>query len=217
MLLCRARLRFLRQTASKPSANAGASRGRVRKHAGVSGIHHVILPLALILGACDSEDPEDAAEVAVTADADPDASTEREGKFAGKFATLDADGDGAISKAEIAGHKMAPLFAEIDGDGNGSVSKAEFIAAKKARHEGKGRPDHGNPAERAAKLLEKHDADKDGTLSKAEVEGHRFLDDKFAELDTDADGKLTAAELTAFKAKHHGRKHGGGGDKQAHG
>ena len=212
MHLCCARLRLLRQDASKPSANAGASRGRVRKNARVSRIHNVILPLALILGACDSEDPEDAAELAVASDAP----TEREGKFAGKFAKLDADGDGAISKAEIAGHKMAPLFDEIDGDGNGSVSKEEFIAAKKARHEGKGKRDHGDPAERAAKMLEKHDADKDGTLSKAEVADHRFLGDRFAEVDTDADGKLTAAELTAFKAKHHGRKRGGG-DKQAHG
>lgn len=175
----------------------------------MSRIPQLIVPLALILGACDSEDPEETSEVAVAADA----STERESRFAGKFAKLDADGDGAISQAEIQGHKMAPLFAEIDADGDGKLSKDEFFAAKKARHEGK--RNHGDPAERAAKMLAKHDADNDGTLSKAEVEGHRFLGDKFAEVDADADGKLTVAELTAFKAKHQGRKRGG--DKQAHG
>ncbi|HET6584097.1 MAG TPA: hypothetical protein VFG69_11625, partial [Nannocystaceae bacterium] len=59
------------------------------------------------------------------------------------------------------------------------------------------------------------DGDKDGALSKAEVQGHRFLGEKFADVDGDKDGKLTAGELTAFKAKHHGRKHGR--PKQANG
>jgi len=177
----------------------------------VPAIHKLILPFALVLGACDSDDPEDAEEAEVAAEA----STEREGRRAGKFAKLDVDGDGSISKAEIEGHKMAPLFDEIDGDGDERLSKDEFFAAKKARHGGKGKGDHGDPAERAAKMLEKLDSDKDGALSKAEIEGHRFLDDKFTEVDTDADGKLTAAELTAFKATHHGRKHRGA--KQANG
>lgn len=168
-------------------------------------IQKLILPFALILGACDSEDPQEAEEVELAAEA----STEREARHAGKFAKLDADGDGALSKAEIEGHKMAPLFDEIDGDGDGLVSKDEFAAAKKARHKGKGKRGHGDPAERAAKMLEKLDADKDGALSKAELEGHRFLGDKFTEVDTDADGKLTAAELAAFKATHHGGKHRG--------
>jgi Ca2+-binding EF-hand superfamily protein len=105
---------------------------------------------------------------------------------------------------------MAPLFDEIDGDGNGLVGKEEFFAAKKAHRGGKGKQGKGDPAERAAKMLEKLDADDDGALSLAEIEGHRFLGDKFAEVDTDKDGKLTAAELTAFKAAHHGdRKHRG--------
>jgi Ca2+-binding EF-hand superfamily protein len=200
----------------KATANAGASGLGLVNTADVPAIHKLMVPLALLFGACDTEAPDDADEVEVAAEA----STEREARYAGKFAKLDVDGDGSISKTEIASHKMAPLFDEIDGDGNGLLSKDEFLAAKKARH-GKGkRGDHGDPAQHAAKMIEKLDADKDGTLSLTEIEGHRFLGDKFTEVDTDSDGKLTAAELTAFKATHHGRKHGGkhgkrGGDRDA--
>jgi Ca2+-binding EF-hand superfamily protein len=177
----------------------------VPKNATVPAIQKLIVPVALFLGACDSEEPEDAEEAEVVAEA----SSDREARHAGKFAKLDVDGNGSLSQAEVAGHKMAPLFAEIDGDGDGALSKEEFFAAKKARHEGKRKRGHGDPAERAAKMLEKLDSDEDGTLSKAEIEGHRFLADKFDAVDSDADGKLTAAELTAFKAAHHGRKHRG--------
>ena len=36
------------------------------------------------------------------------------------------------------------------------------------------------------------------------------LAEKFAEVDTDKDGKLSAAELTVFKASHHGKGRGEG-------
>lgn len=166
----------------------------------------VLLPLALLLGACDTDEPADA--VADEEIAAPSQS-EREARHAGKFAKLDVDQDGALSKDELGDHKLAGLFDEIDGDGDGKLSKDEFFAAKKARHRGKGdRHGKGDPAERAAKLMGKLDADQDGSLSKAETEEHRWLGEKFAEVDADQDGKLTIAELTAFKAAHHGKRHG---------
>jgi len=166
-----------------------------------------LLPIALILGACDSEQPDDADESEVAASEEQ--SSTREGRHKAKFAKLDTDGDGSLSKAELGDHRMAEIFDEIDGDGNGLLSQDEFFAAKKARHEGKkGRGHHGDPAERAAKMMEKLDANHDGAVTKDEVGDHRFLADKFAEIDRDADGKITTEELVAFKAEHRGRKGG---------
>lgn len=187
----------------------------------VPSLPKVLLPLALLLGACDADDPAEAAddeEIAAPSQSD------REGRHAGKFAKLDVDGDGAISKDELGDHPLAGLFDEVDGDGDGKLSKDEFFAAKKAHHGGKGHHGKGDPAERAAKLMGKLDADKDGALTKAETDEHRWLGEKFTTVDADQDGKITLAELTAFKATHHGKRHGKHrGDKpegeaaQAHG
>ncbi len=173
----------------------------------VRSLSKVLLPFALLLGACDTDEPADAVDDEEIA---APSQSEREAKHAGKFAKLDVDGDGAISKDELGDHKLAGLFDEIDGDGDGKLSKDEFFAAKKAHHKGKGRGHHGkgDPAERAAKLMGKLDADQDGALTKVETEDHHWLAEKFAEVDADQDGKLTIAELTAFKAAHHGKRHG---------
>jgi Ca2+-binding EF-hand superfamily protein len=180
--------------------------------ANVPSLPKVLLPLALLLGACDTDEPAEAAddeEIAAPSHSD------REARHAGKFAKLDVDGDGALSKAELGEHKLAALFDEIDGDADGKLTKDEFFAAKKAHHRGKGdrhgngeRHGKGDPAERAAKLMGELDADQDGALTKTETEAHRWLGEKFATVDADADGKITIAELTAFKATHHGKRHG---------
>ena len=52
-----------------------------------------------------------------------------------------------------------------------------------------------DPAERAAHMLSKFDADKDGSLSATELAEHPKLAGKFAEVDTDKDGKLTRDEM----------------------
>ena len=52
-------------------------------------------------------------------------------------------------------------------------------------------------------MLSKFDADKDGSLTAAELADHPKFAGKFAEVDTDKDGKLSTAELTAFKARRH--------------
>jgi Ca2+-binding EF-hand superfamily protein len=165
--------------------------------ANVPPLSKVLLPLVLMLGACDTDEPAEAAddeEIAAPSQSD------REARHAGKFAKLDVDGDGAL----------VGLFDEIDGDADGKLTKDEFFAAKKAHHGGKGeRHGKGDPAERAAKLMGELDADQDGALTKAETEAHRWLGEKFATVDGDADGKITIAELTAFKAAHHGKRHGG--------
>jgi Ca2+-binding EF-hand superfamily protein len=179
--------------------------------ANVPAFPKVLLPLVLLLGACDTDEPAEAADVDEEIAAP--SQSDREARHAGKFAKLDVDGDGALSKAELAELELAALFDEIDGDGDGKLSKREFVAAKKAHHRGKGHHGKGDPAERAAKLMGELDADQDGALSKTETEEHRWLGEKFATVDADADGKITIAELIAFKAAHHGKrggKHRGG-------
>ncbi len=45
------------------------------------------------------------------------------------FTELDANGDGAISKAEAAGSAtLAPLFADADSNADGQLDKDEFAA-----------------------------------------------------------------------------------------
>jgi Ca2+-binding EF-hand superfamily protein len=175
--------------------------------ANVPAFPKVLLPLVLLLGACDTDEPAEAADVDEEIAAP--SQSDREARHAGKFAKLDVDGDGALSKAELGEHKLAALFDEIDGDADGKLTKDEFFAAKKAHHRGKGeRHGKGDPAERAAKLMGELDADQDGALTKAETEAHRWLGEKFATVDADADGKITIAELTTFKATHHGKRGG---------
>jgi Ca2+-binding EF-hand superfamily protein len=173
----------------------------------------LLLPLTFVAVACDEDEPTDGevaeADVEIV-ERDADRSEDREARIAAKFAKLDADGNGSISEAEIAGHgKLAALFDEADGDGDGALSRDEFTAFKKAHHRGKhgGKHGRGDKGDRAAKILAELDKDADGAISKEEAAGHRFLGEKFAMIDTDADGKLTSAELGAFKGKrHHERK-----------
>ena len=67
-------------------------------------------------------------------------------------------------------------------------------------------------AERKAKMLEKFDTNRDGTLDAAEKEAMHtaFAQRKFEELDVNKDGKLTFDEFKAGKhgkfGKHHGRR-----------
>lgn len=178
----------------------------------------LILPLALMLGACDREDTDNAEpnEGAVA-----DEGGRGHGHGRGGLRKLDTDKDGMISLAEASGHRIADKFAEIDADKDGKLSREELHAMKKNHHGNRGEGDRGwhgkDPAERAAMVLARFDADKDGSLTAAELAEHPRMAEHFAEVDTDQDGKLTVAELTAFKASHpgkgHGRGHGKGHDK----
>lgn len=47
-----------------------------------------------------------------------------------EFATLDANKDGSLTKAELAKHRLAPHFGMLDSDSNGRLSAAEFSAGR---------------------------------------------------------------------------------------
>ncbi len=101
------------------------------------------------------------------------------------FDRIDANHDGKLTSAEF-----LPLaqkrFLRDDGNGDGAVSTAEIDQALKSAME-----------RRRNRILATMDADKDGTISKTEL-------DKFAEAlvkgaDTDADGGVTLAEVRGFR------------------
>lgn len=174
----------------------------------------IILPLALMLGACDREETDNA-EPNDGALAEDGGGRGHHGR--GGLKKLDTDKDGMISVEEAKGHRLADRFAEIDVDKDGKLSRDELHAMKKGHHGKGGEGDRGwhgkDPAERAAMFIARFDADKDGSLTAAELAEHPRMAERFAEVDADKDGKLSAAEVTAFKASHPGKGHGRGHDK----
>lgn len=168
-------------------------------------IYKAFFSLTLLLGAgaCDKDDTE-ASEQELVAVGEHGGGKHK----GGWIAKFDADGDGAISREEAKGHRLEAKFAELDADGDGKLTREELMALK-GKHGKHGKHGGGfkdrDPAEHAAKMLAKFDANSDGVLTKDEVAGHH-LADKFDAVDADRDGKVTREELTAFKAAHHGEK-----------
>lgn len=112
------------------------------------------------------------------------------------FETLDTDGDGQITKAEIEA-RGADRFASVDTDGNGELSKDELIAQSAERQ-----------AQRVDKMLERLDADENGTLSQAELEAapRRGGGDRlFKRADADENGSISKEEFETAMEKRGGR------------
>lgn len=112
-----------------------------------------------------------------------------------KFAKIDTNKDGAITKAESDAHREAmkkewaakraerhnERFTAMDTDKDGQISKAEFDAAHAARAEKWGDGKRGD-----RKIMRGHH------MGNGEMRG-----DMFAKLDANSDGKVTKAEFTA--------------------
>ncbi|WP_162937385.1 EF-hand domain-containing protein [Indioceanicola profundi] len=112
---------------------------------------------------------------------------------------LDTNKDGSIDAAEFEA-AAATRFSEIDANGDGSVTKEEATAhAVKAATE--------RATERAGKMFERLDADKDGTVTQAEFTQARGR--MFEHMDRNDDGTLSRDDRP--KRKHHGdHRHEGG-------
>jgi hypothetical protein len=139
--------------------------------------------------------------------------------FGADFATLDADGDGAITEADIEA-RAAARFAQADADGSGGLTAAEMVAmAEIIRQE--------QMAARLSERLARIDDSADGEIQIEELTArapspvHFF--DRF---DSDNDGAISTAEYEAGKAlmaeqaqmrREEGRPQGGWGFWNRHG
>lgn len=131
------------------------------------------------------------------------------GEMREKLKAADTDKDGKLSQAEYtAGFPNAPTerFAKLDRNSDGFVDRSDREGAEAAAGEKKKKGDAAKkdgkvPADTATyitDLVAKHDADKDGKLTKAELEAAKpgFPEKTFAAMDHDSDGALSAADVT---------------------
>lgn len=102
----------------------------------------------------------------------------------GKMATIDANGDGKISREESAHFpRLAKHFDQIDTNKDGSLSKEELMAMRKRA---------------SAAKFGMLDSDGDGRISRTEADAKApRLSKHFDQIDANKDGFLSKDELAA--------------------
>lgn len=100
----------------------------------------------------------------------------------------DKDLDGGVSFAEFDAYMKERIFAEFDGNGDGRVTMEEWRGQ--------------NPKGPVANF-NKADSNRDGRVSRGEsdakLDRDRSMKKLFKKIDTDGNGRLSAAEITAFE------------------
>jgi len=135
----------------------------------------------------------------------------REAAVAERFADLDANGDGVISRSEVEA-KISSDFADADEDGDGTLSEDEARAFHTARHEQRRerRREH-----RGGDRYERRAGD-DGVIDQDEFAERGVR--RFEMADLDENGQVTETEMRlaaeARRGRHHGRRHGRHGDDE---
>ena len=113
------------------------------------------------------------------------------------FATLDADGNGEVTLSELQARGDA-RFETADTDGDGFLSLAELEAAGQER-----------AGDRAARMLERMDANDDGKLSADEMKSPRRDPARmFDRIDADGSGGISEEEFQEARAKMEERRGG---------
>lgn len=125
------------------------------------------------------------------------------------FSTIDADGDGQITQAEVTAFEAAS-FASADTDGNGSLSKEELIAQIEARIDTN---QSDRMANRVDRMISNLDTDGDGSISLEERQSDERSARIFDRLDKDDDGTISSeeAETASDRGGRDGKRGGGKG------
>ena len=127
-----------------------------------------------------------------------------EGRGAGNrpsFETLDADGNGEVTKAEMQAAADA-RFASADTDGDGFLSVEELTAQASERM-----------GARIEKMIERRDANDDGKLSRDELRpNEERMEKRFARIDADGNGAISKEEFEAMKDKRRAHRRNKAGE-----
>ena len=110
------------------------------------------------------------------------------------------------------------MFERADTDGSGGLSEAEMIAAREARQEARGerRGQRGEMRRgrggmhRAMKMLQRADTNNDQVVSRAEFDA--AVEARFARVDADGSGTITAEERKAAREAMKQRRGQSGGN-----
>ena len=117
------------------------------------------------------------------------------------FATLDVDGNGELTREELAA-RGADRFDAVDTNDDGLLSQSELEAQSRKR-----------AADRAARMIERLDSNGDGQLSQEELTERRNVGRMFDRVDSDNSGTITQAEFDAARENFRERRGGRHGDK----
>lgn len=114
------------------------------------------------------------------------------------FDTLDQNGDGAITQAEMEA-VASERFAARDENGDGALSKDEMLKGSSARAE-----------RRAQRMLDRLDANDDGQLTLAELSAREGRGRMFERFDANDDGAISQAEFEEARGKMRKNRRQGG-------
>ena len=103
------------------------------------------------------------------------------------FEELDADKNGEVTQVEMETMRTRQ-FAKVDTDGDGKLTLEEITAHRAAK-----------VGDRAARMLERFDANKDGALSQDELPGPKRQGTVFERLDADKSGGISREEFQAAR------------------
>lgn len=118
-----------------------------------------------------------------------------------KFEKMDLNADGAITREEAAEYRRKRIMA-ADADGDGAVTLAEMKAHYEKKWGDKkkdgDKAKDGKKGDRTEKHFKKWDANADGKVTAEEIDAKS---DRFDKWDADGDGKVTKEEMEAAKAR----------------